>query len=843
MRVVDSAAAKQAIENQQTILRPRFVRPPEPPKGAGRGAAPTEMHPEELSEIRGETGREDLTPQEAHRYRINKMASTAAETKPANDLGGMPRAGGNGRAGIVSDDHLPTVSKTEVLNEAVQRTVENSRELQRLGLDPERIRSRDDVPAILESVADKIKANLDPRVGATITFDAQKALAADLNIDIEDLLTRKSGAAANAETAIAARALLKDSATRVMNVARIAAMGDSDYQAKFAETMAQHQAIIESVKGIAAEAGRALGSFRIKEADLPALKISDLFSKLSPDALTKAAQLLSKLDPNDTRGVNNFIEQLKPASSADKIWEYYRNALLSSPHTVLVKSASEVAMMALEATKKVVAGGISKLKGGDADQFASEGWWYARGALSALSHAKDVLTGKFDLADAPGFEGGGQQAIKGKLGSFIRFPSKLIERQTNLMYVLNYFGELHAQAARAAITEGFEGQELHARQEHLAANPTSAMIDAAHEVGLHNTFQNKLGAFGSSVQRAIQRPTIDVPAVAKTIAVPSPGRFIFPFWRTPLNLIKASGEFSPYGLAKGLWAGDIDATSRGLVGSSIAAGIALLAMNGHITGGGPVDLKKKASLQATGWAPYSVRIGNKYISYHKFEPLVLVMSLIADTVHGATTGDSEAISNSKADTAVAHISRNLHDLPFMYGLTSLIDTLNDTSGKRANNFIARQVASFVPAVVSNVAQGMDRTVRRPQGIVQTVESRIPGLTSRVPATLDVSGQPVQRPVSGLGGANPYPITSAKNNAAVSEMARLGVTLENLIFSHAFSTTCDNGSRRVGVLFADSLRAPEGLQSDWCPLLENRARHNRRNSRRFSGPHSPKKLLE
>ena len=81
-----------------------------------------------------------------------------------------------------------------------------------------------------------------------------------------------------------------------------------------------------------------------------------------------------------------------------------RSALLSSPKTVVVKSASEVSMMALEAMKKVVAGGLSKLKGGGADRFASEAWYYAKGALQAMQHAKDVLTGKFDLADAPGFD-------------------------------------------------------------------------------------------------------------------------------------------------------------------------------------------------------------------------------------------------------------------------------------------------------------------------------------------------------------------------------------------------------------------------------------------------------
>jgi hypothetical protein len=427
-----------------------------------------------------------------------KQQSIAQDTVPAPTIPGTPTAR------VVTEAHIPPVSSGEVLTEAVQRIVDNSQELQKLGLDPEKIETRADVPAMLSCVADQIQANLDPRVGSVIGFDAQKALAADLNIDIDDLLARKSGATANAETALAARALLKSSQTRVMNLARVAAMGDEDYGTQFAQGLAQHQAILESVKGMAAEAGRALGSFRTPEGDLPLKNVSDVFAKLSPEALTKAAQLLSKLDENDAREVNSFVEQIKPASTADKIFEYYRNALLSSPKTVTVKASSELAMMALEATKKVVAAGISKLKGGEPDRFASEGWWYARGALTALQHVPDVISGKFDLADAPGFEGGATQAIKGITGKVVRFPSAILERQTNVMYMLNYFGELHAQAARAAIKEGLNGQNLYARQEYLASNPTPEMIDAAHQTALHGTFQNQLGTFGKGVQRTIQ---------------------------------------------------------------------------------------------------------------------------------------------------------------------------------------------------------------------------------------------------------------------------------------------------------------------------------------------------
>jgi hypothetical protein len=80
----------------------------------------------------------------------------------------------------------------------------------------------------------------------------------------------------------------------------------------------------------------------------------------------------------------------------------------------------------------------------------------------------------------------------------------------------------------------------------------------------------------------------------------------------------------------------------------------------------------------------------------------------------------------------------------------------------------------VPAGVANIAEGLDRTVRHPTGIIETLESRTPGLTGNVPLSLDITGKPLQRPVSGLGGANPFPVTAEKNDKVISELARLGI---------------------------------------------------------------------
>lgn len=156
------------------------------------------------------------------------------------------------------------------------------------------------------------------------------------------------------------------------------------------------------------------------------------------------------------------------------------------------------------------------------------------------------------------------------------------------------------------------------------------------------------------------------------------------------------------------------------------------------------------------------------------EPVGLVSFLVADAVHGMNVGDSEEATKSKADNAVNHIARSLQDVAFVPTLASLSEAITNP-GARVQNFIARQVAGFVPALVKDVAQAGDRTVRKPNGIMETIESRIPGLTSHVPAVTNIAGQEVKRPASAVGGAKPFPVSKATNDPVLKELSRLGVS--------------------------------------------------------------------
>jgi hypothetical protein len=138
-----------------------------------------------------------------------------------------------------------------------------------------------------------------------------------------------------------------------------------------------------------------------------------------------------------------------------------------------------------------------------------------------------------------------------------------------------------------------------------------------------------------------------------------------PFFKTPVNLFKASiSHVTPYEIlnsrAKG-W--DVDLAARAIVGSCIAASLAALALSGHLTGGGSTDYRKEETLRATGWQQYSLKIGDHFYSYHRLEPFGLIAGMVADAVHGAQKGDSEAVTQSKANIAVQHIARNLDDFP------------------------------------------------------------------------------------------------------------------------------------------------------------------------------------
>lgn len=60
------------------------------------------------------------------------------------------------------------------------------------------------------------------------------------------------------------------------------------------------------------------------------------------------------------------------------------------------------------------------------------------------------------------------------------------------------------------------------------------------------------------------------------------------------------------------------------------ASVSMLANDGLITGRGPADYRENNVLRETGWQPYSIRVGDTYYAYNRFEPVGILFGLAAD---------------------------------------------------------------------------------------------------------------------------------------------------------------------------------------------------------------------
>ena len=116
-------------------------------------------------------------------------------------------------------------------------------------------------------------------------------------------------------------------------------------------------------------------------------------------------------------------------------------------------------------------------------------------------------------------------------------------------------------------------------------------------------------------------------------------KFIFPFVKTGANILQMNLDHN------GLYAVLSPAQRKILLSNTPEGALArsqvafgtfslafgtMLAANGLITGSAPPDPKERKALFETGWRPYSVKIGDKYISYQGYEPIHTMLGFSAD---------------------------------------------------------------------------------------------------------------------------------------------------------------------------------------------------------------------
>ena len=681
-----------------------------------------------------------------------------------------------------------------------ERSIENIGEEKFAGnINLTKINEPDEIKDIINTIATDNDSFLDARRNV-VKFGSKgenlEALARDLGLSDATLFKRKVGQAFNSEQAYAARILFDEAISEAYDLAKIA----KDVNASqvdlinFQVAMARAAAIQEQIAGITAEAGRALRSFREsvgpasgkspKERDKLIKEFVTL--KGGDDVIKDIANKMSLLD--DPAALAKFTrDQYKP-TFLDYIQEFWINALLSSPSTHIVNTLSNTLVAGLTPIEYITAAAIGKVRGGE--NIVTFGEAGARvlgtlyGTIDGLRAAgRAIVTGEA-VDPLTKLELNRQETIPGILGRVVRLPGTALVAEDAFFKSIGYRQELWGRAFRQSQKEkkGLKrAYEIMRNPEELAPDVHIDAIDA----GRYQTFTNPLGTGGQAYQKIVQTyPVI---------------RFITPFVRTPVNIVNYAFERTPAGLLGQRYknaiqqGGEIADLQRAklAVGAAIGSSVLYYANSGLITGRGPSDSRERSILLETGWQPYSIKIGDKYYSYNRFEPVGILFGITADMsdvgkyVKRSLTGEEEDNLGKLMAMLSASFSENITNKTFLTGLSDTIEMINDPD-RYGESTLRRFFSSFVPTFSYYERKAEDPVIRDVQSVSDGFVNRFPEIVGTTGARTSVD-LPPKRNVFGeirrftptfdpLGGRySPVRVSTVTDDVVFNEFVNLGYT--------------------------------------------------------------------
>jgi hypothetical protein len=609
-----------------------------------------------------------------------------------------------------------------------------------------------------------------------ISHAETREMASLLGMTPEKLAKRVEGQAFNAEEMLAARELLVTQATKVRDLAKVAQGGADVDKLKFAEELTRLVAIQEQVAGATAEAGRTLSQFRMM-AGADKEQIARLVEASKAGGLDDILGKVAELD--DPAKVARFASTALNAKTSDMLLEAWINALLSGPTTHATNILSNTLVSLWSIPETAVAAGISKItsSGIRGREALARVFGFLEGARDGIRAGWRTFRTEEPSDPASKIEVRKYRAIPSvKVGGVelggkqVRIPGRLLMAEDEFFKAIGYRQEINALAMRKALAEGLRGPQLAARVAELKANPTEEMSKAAHFTAAKQTFTNPLGRFGQHLTAM----TREIPAL----------RIVMPFIRTPVNIVKFAAERSPFAPlfkevranlsgANGAAARDTQ-IARITLGSAVSAAAVYSAMEGAITGGGPADPRQRALKYASGWQPYSVRIGDNYYSYGRLEPLGMLLGVAADFAELAPAM-TDAEQQNIASLILGSVQKNLVSKTWLRGLAEVIEAFQDPD-RYGPRYIQNLAGTLVPTAVAQYARSRDPYLREARSVLDKIRERLPGLRETLPMRRDVLGRPIK--LEGALGPDllsPIYQSRAVNDPVIAEMIRLKVS--------------------------------------------------------------------
>jgi hypothetical protein len=159
-----------------------------------------------------------------------------------------------------------------------------------------------------------------------------------------------------------------------------------------------------------------------------------------------------------------------------------------------------------------------------------------------------------------------------------------------------------------------------------------------------------------------------------------------------------------------------------------------------VTGRGPSNPALRREWLKT-HQPYSVRFGNNWQSYRRFEPFSTFIGLSADlaTIQAESQDGDEQSMSDVAGAVYGSYMSNVVNKTYMVGLSNFFKAVSEQDPSSIEDFFGATASGFIPRAVQQF--NPDDTYREARGLVDRLMNATPGLSENLPADYGWDGTP------------------------------------------------------------------------------------------------------
>lgn len=324
------------------------------------------------------------------------------------------------------------------------------------------------------------------------------------------------------------------------------------------------------------------------------------------------------------------------------------------------------------------------------------------------------------------------------------------------------------EARQQGISEGYTGVDLGRRVADIieasraGTDTGKRAVEESERFAAEATYNNEPTGIAGVIYRNLARTVKDTDV--NGVPVLKPWAM---FLRVPANVFNTATNFTPLGATRatfgvkgesyrkngtgeGQWRNfSKDERNRlylqSVIGTTLMGAMTARVLSGknvNITATGPDDSKKRDQLKQDGWNPYSIKVGDKWVSY-KDSPLMIPLAMVGHVADDIRYQKSSAGTSleAKVGKASAQSLRVIFDTSMLSGMANLMSTL---SGHGSADNLSRSLGSIPANLIipyNRLLQQIDQTFDAKTYKSNSAKEAVPFLRRTGTPESDVQGRP------------------------------------------------------------------------------------------------------